>query len=67
MPVLAPLIAGTLGAAGAIFLAKLVGREWQRVNAKLDRARSVRVTDPERAAVPTLRRDPTTGVYKPDR
>jgi hypothetical protein len=67
MPVLAPVIAGTLGAAAAVFLAKLVGREWQRINAELDRARSVRVTDPERAAMPKLQRDPTTGIYKPDR
>ena len=67
MPVLPPLVAWTLGAVGAIFLVKLLSREWQRVNAELDRARPVRVTDPERAKLPTLQRDPSTGVYKPER
>ena len=41
-----------------------VQREWQRVNDELDRANPVRVTDPERAGVPTLRRDPATGEYR---
>ena len=67
MPALPPLIAWTLGAIGAIVVMKLLGREWQRVNAELDKARPVRVTDPERAALPTLQRDPRTGVYHPDR
>jgi hypothetical protein len=67
MPVLPPLIAWTLGALGAMVLVKLIGREWQRVNAELDRDRTVRVNDPERAAMPTLQRDPSTGVYKPGR
>jgi hypothetical protein len=67
MPLLPPLVVWTLGAIGGVFLVKLVSREWQRVNAELDRARPVRVTDPERARLPTLQRDPSTGVYKPDR
>jgi hypothetical protein len=48
-------------------LIKLFNREWQRVNAELDRANPVRVTDPERTAMPTLRRDPATGEYRPRR
>jgi hypothetical protein len=67
MAPLPPLVAWTLGAVSAILLIKLVSREWQRVNAELDRARPVRVTDPERARMPNLQRDPTTGVYKPER
>ena len=67
VPPLPPLVAWTLGAASAILLVKLVSREWQRVNAELDRARPIRVTDPERSRFPTLQRDPSTGVYKPDR
>ena len=54
-----------LGAVGAVFMVKLLNREWQRVNADLDRVKPVRVTDPERAAMPTLRRDPATGEYRP--
>ena len=67
MPPLPPFVAWTLGAVSAILLVKLVSREWQRVNAELDRARPVRVTDPERARLPTLQRDPSTGIYKPGR
>jgi len=46
---------------------KLISREWQRINGELDQARPVRVTDPERARIPTLRRDPVTGEYRPYR
>jgi hypothetical protein len=59
------IVAWTLGAIGAVVLIKLFNREWQRVNAELDRVNPVRVTDPERTAMPTLRRDPTTGEYRP--
>jgi hypothetical protein len=48
-------------------MVRLLTREWQRVNAELDRARPVRVTDPERARMPRLQRDPATGVYQPHR
>ena len=67
MPALPPLVAWTLGAIGSIVVMKLIGREWQRINAELDQARPVRVTDPERARLPTLRRDPRTGEYRPNR
>ena len=33
-----PVFAWTLGALGAVVLIKLFNREWQRVNAELDRA-----------------------------
>jgi hypothetical protein len=59
------IVAWTLGAIGAVILIKLFNREWQRVNAELDRVNPVRVTDPERTAMPTLRRDPATGEYRP--
>ena len=67
MPALPPLLAWTLGAIGAVVVMRLINREWQRINAELDRARPVRVTDPERARLPTLRRDPRTGEYRPYR
>jgi hypothetical protein len=59
------IFAWALGAVGAVFMVKLLNREWQRVNADLDRVKPVRVTDPERAAMPTLRRDPVSGEYRP--
>jgi hypothetical protein len=62
-----PVFAWALGAIGAVVLLKLFSREWQRVNDELDRARPVRVRDPERTGVPTLRRDPATGEYRADR
>ena len=64
MPSLPPIIAWTLGAIGAVVVMKLISREWQRINGELDQARPVRVTDPERARLPTLRRDPRTGEYR---
>jgi hypothetical protein len=67
MPVLPSIVVWALGAVGAAVLVKLFNREWQRVNAELDRARPVRVVDPERAGLPTLRRDPVTGEYRPYR
>jgi len=67
MPALPPVVAWTLGAIGAIVVVRLLTREWRRVNAELDRARPVRVTDPERARMPKLRPDPATGVYQPQR
>ena len=67
MPALPSIVAWTLGAIGAVVMTKLIRREWQRVNAELDEARPVRVTDPERARLPTLRRDPVTGEYRPSR
>ena len=67
MPALPPFVAWTLGAIGAFVVLKLISREWQRVNTELDEAQPVRVTDPERARLPTLRRDPVTGEYRPQR
>ena len=60
-----PIFAWALGAIGAVVLIRLFNREWQRVNDELDRVNSVRVNDPERGGVPTLRRDPATGEYRP--
>ena len=62
-----PVFVWALGALGAVVLIKLFNREWRRVNDELDRTNPVRVTDPERVGVPTLRRDPTTGEYRPNR
>ena len=51
-----------LGAVGAVFAAKLIAREWQRVNEELDRARAEPApVDVEREKIPVLLRDPVTG------
>jgi hypothetical protein len=58
-----PVIAWTLGAVGAVFISKLLAREWRRVNAELDaQARAAEEMRPQE--IPTLRRDPS-GVYRP--
>ena len=67
MPSLPTVIAWTLGVIGTAVVMRLIGREWQRINNELDEARPVRVKDPERARLPTLRRDPATGEYRPPR
>ena len=57
-----------LGAVGAAIAAKLIAKEWQRVNEDLDRARTAPApVDAGRAGAPNLRRDPETGVYRPNR
>ncbi len=58
---LPPVINFTLAAIAVAALAKVLAREWQRVNAELD--------GHDRAAaskdMPTLRLDPATGEYRP--
>jgi hypothetical protein len=59
-----PVIAWTVGAIGAVVMSKLVARQWRRVNDELDaRERGAKVRVEERG---TLRRDPMTGVYRPE-
>jgi hypothetical protein len=67
MPALPPAIAWIIGAIGAVALAKLIAKEWRRVNEDLDRARTVPLDESERAGMPELRRDPETDVYRPQR
>jgi hypothetical protein len=59
-----PVLSAMLAAIGAMALSKVLAREWQRVNAELDAgaraAAAIRTRD-----LPTLRRDPVTGVYRP--
>ncbi|HVI30316.1 hypothetical protein [Hansschlegelia sp.] len=59
-----PFLLIAAAAAGAVFGAKALKREWLRVNRELDRnepASSVA----EQTARPTLRRDPATGEWRP--
>lgn len=65
---MSPALLLVIGAIGAVIAARLIVREWQRVNDDLERARAKPA--PARAGQdrPTrLRRDPESGVYHPDR
>lgn len=59
-----PLLAVTLGALGAALLVRHITREWQRAK-DLERAETAPVSKAESDKVPTLRRDPKTGIYRP--
>jgi hypothetical protein len=63
-----PALLLVIGAIGAVIAARLIVREWQRVNGELEQARA----KPARARagddrMTDLRRDPKSGVYRPDR
>ena len=62
-----PLIVVALGALGGAVLVRWALREAQRINHELQEARfaKVRETAPD-DRVQTLRRDPVSGVYRPD-
>jgi hypothetical protein len=62
------LLATALATIGAVVLSRLVAREWQRVNAELETLRAATVRTDARKDLkdlPTLRRDPVTGEYRP--
>jgi hypothetical protein len=62
---LPPVIAWTLAAIGVAALSKVLAKEWRRVNAELDA--NERAAEPvARDHLPTLRRDPHSGVYRPE-
>lgn len=62
-----PLVIWALGAVGAAALAKFVQHEWQRVNAELHPRKTARPSDRfDRDGLPTLKRDPRTGIYRLD-
>jgi hypothetical protein len=43
-------------------------REFRRVNGELDALKTAKARAPaDRSHLPTLRRDPETGIYRPDR
>jgi hypothetical protein len=57
-----------LGAAGTVAIAKMLTKEWRRVNDALHRREAAPVKDNVlREKLPTLRRDPRTGIYRVDR
>lgn len=61
---LSPLVKWTLAVVGGAMVVHWVVKEARRVNEELERAkRAVRIS--ERDKFPTLRRDPSTGEYRP--
>ncbi len=61
---LSPLVKWTLIAAGGAMVVHWVVMETRRINEELERARrAARISD--RESMPTLRRDPRTGEYRP--
>ena len=60
-----PLIAFA-GALGGLAVVRWAYRAAKRVNQELEEARAARLAEATRQAdIPTLRRDPTTGAYRP--
>ena len=61
---LSPLVKWALIGAGGAMVIHWVVKETRRINEELERARrAARISDNERR--PTLRRDPSTGEYRP--
>ena len=60
-----PLIGWALGALGAAVVAKVVMREWRRVNDQLHPSEPI-AEGAAREQMPVLRRDPKSGVYRPE-
>jgi hypothetical protein len=60
-----PLLAVTLGMLGAAVIVRHIAKEWQKAKADVDRDETAPVAESKSEAVPKLRRDPQTGVYRP--
>ncbi len=61
-----PVFALALGLMGAAALVRWCVKEMARVNAELDQVRERAPVEPvDRDALPTLKRDPETGEYRP--
>jgi len=66
MPIfIPPLIGWALGALGVAVVAKTLVREWHRINDELHPSEPMREA-PARENIPVLRRDPKSGVYRPE-
>jgi hypothetical protein len=61
-----PVFLLALGLMGTAALVRWCVREVQRVNADLDDVRATSAVEPvDRGALPTLKRDPDSGEYRP--
>jgi hypothetical protein len=64
IPLFPPLFLWAMGALGAAAAAKIAVKEWRRVNAELDQVKAAE-TDKEAESVTKLKRDPESGVFRP--
>jgi hypothetical protein len=61
------VLAWMVGVAGVAALAKVAAKEWKKAQATMRPADARRATEPfRRESLPTLRRDPRTGIYRAD-
>jgi hypothetical protein len=60
-----PVFALALGLMGAAALVRWCFKEAHRVNEELDNIRGTATEPVDRGALPTLKRDPRTGEYRP--
>lgn len=60
-----PLIA-LAATLGGLIVVRWFYQTARRINQDLEEARMARVSEPARRDIPTLRRDPGTGAYRPD-
>jgi hypothetical protein len=65
VPLFPPLFVWAMGALGAAAAAKVAVKEWRRVNAELDKVKDVTETREEAEPVTKLKRDPESGVFRP--
>lgn len=60
-----PLLAVTLGMLGAAIVVKHFAKEWQKAKPDVGRDETEPVAESQIEALPKLRRDPETGIYRP--
>ena len=61
-----PAVIAFAGVLGGLAVVRWAYKTAQRVNQELDEARRARVAEAARSGdIPTLRRDPVTGAYRP--
>jgi hypothetical protein len=63
--VIPPLVKWALAAVGGAAAVHWAVREFRRVNEELDRVRAAPAKDGGHRQLPTLRRDPVTGEWRP--
>jgi hypothetical protein len=66
LPALPPLFVWAIGALGAAAVVKVAVKEWRRINTELDAAKDVPAAEPAIETLPKLKRDPDSGVYRPN-